>query len=44
LFLLGSWKARVTDRSWRRDGVQLVLIAGCAALAAALIGVVLRVQ
>lgn len=43
LFLLGSWKARVTGRSWRRDGLQLVLIAGAAALAAASIGLILRV-
>ena len=44
LFLLGSWKGRVTGRSWRRDGIQLVLIAGFAAMAAALIGVVLRID
>jgi len=44
LFLLGTWKARVTGRSWRRDGVQLVAIAGFAALAAALIGMFLRVS
>jgi VIT1/CCC1 family predicted Fe2+/Mn2+ transporter len=44
LFLLGMWKARVTGRSWRRDGVQLVVIAGCAAAAAAVIGTILRVS
>jgi len=44
LFVLGSWKGRVTGRSWRRDGLQLVAIAGLAALAAALIGIVLRVS
>ena len=43
LFGLGSAIATVTRRTWWRDGIRLVLIAGTAALAAALIGAVLRV-
>ncbi|HSM38606.1 MAG TPA: VIT1/CCC1 transporter family protein [Candidatus Limnocylindrales bacterium] len=43
LFGLGSAIANVTRRTWWRDGIRLVLIAGTAALAAALIGAVLRV-
>jgi VIT1/CCC1 family predicted Fe2+/Mn2+ transporter len=44
LFGLGSATAGVTRRSWWRDGLRLVLIAGTAALAAALIGSLLRVD
>ena len=44
LFGLGSWTASVTGRSWVRDGVRLVLIAGSAAAAAAIVGAVLRVS
>jgi VIT1/CCC1 family predicted Fe2+/Mn2+ transporter len=44
LFGLGSATAGVTRRSWWRDGLRLVLIAGTAALAAALIGALLRVD
>jgi VIT1/CCC1 family predicted Fe2+/Mn2+ transporter len=44
LFGLGSAAAGVTRRSWWRDGLRLVLIAGTAALAAALIGALLRVD
>lgn len=43
LFGLGSATASVTRRVWWQDGLRLVLIAGTAALAAALIGAVLRV-
>ena len=44
LFVLGAWSATVTRRPWWRDGARLVLIAGAAALAAALIGHGLRVD
>lgn len=44
LFGLGSATAGVTRRVWWRDGLRLVLIAGSAALAAALIGTLLRVD
>lgn len=43
LFALGAWTATVTRRTWWRDGLRLVLIAGAAALAAALIGATLQV-
>ena len=44
LFALGSATASITHRTWWRDGLRLVLIAGSAALAAALIGTALRVS
>lgn len=44
LFGLGSWAGGVTGRSPWRDGLRLVLIAGTAALAAALVGVILRID
>lgn len=44
LFGLGSATASVTHRIWWQDGIRLVLIAGTAALAAALIGALLRVS
>src|SRR5574338_475868 len=44
LFVLGAWSATVTRRTWWRDGVRLVFIAGAAAVAAALIGHALRVD
>ncbi len=43
LFGLGSATASVTRRIWWQDGIRLVVIAGSAALAAALIGTLLRV-
>jgi VIT1/CCC1 family predicted Fe2+/Mn2+ transporter len=43
LFALGSATASITRRTWWRDGLRLVLIAGTAALAAALIGIALRI-
>jgi VIT1/CCC1 family predicted Fe2+/Mn2+ transporter len=43
LFGLGSATASVTRRVWWQDGMRLVVIAGTAALAAALIGAGLRV-
>ncbi len=44
LFGVGSWAGAVTGRNPWRDGLRLVLIAGTAALAAALIGVILRIH
>lgn len=43
LFALGAWTATVTRRTWWRDGIRLVLIAGAAAAAAAFIGATLHV-
>jgi len=44
LFALGSATATITRRTWWRDGLRLVAIGGTAALAAALVGSVLRVD
>jgi VIT1/CCC1 family predicted Fe2+/Mn2+ transporter len=44
LFGLGTWTASVTGRSRIRDGIRLVLIAGTAALAAAIVGAMLRID
>jgi VIT1/CCC1 family predicted Fe2+/Mn2+ transporter len=44
LFGVGSWAGGVTGRTPWRDGVRLVLIAGTAALAAATIGMILRID
>ncbi|MGZ6213405.1 MAG: VIT1/CCC1 transporter family protein [Candidatus Limnocylindria bacterium] len=44
LFGVGSWAGGVTGRSPWRDGLRLVLIAGTAALAAATIGMILRID
>lgn len=44
LFGLGTWTASVTGRSRVRDGIRLVLIAGTAALAAAIVGAILRID
>jgi VIT1/CCC1 family predicted Fe2+/Mn2+ transporter len=44
LFALGAWTASVTGRRWRDEGIRLVLIAGAAAVAAAVIGSVLRID
>ena len=44
LFALGAWTASVTGRRWRDEGTRLVLIAGAAAVAAAMIGTLLRVD
>lgn len=43
LFALGSWTGRISGSSWWRDGLRLVAVAGVAALAAAVVGTVLRV-
>jgi VIT1/CCC1 family predicted Fe2+/Mn2+ transporter len=44
LFGLGTWTASVTGRSRIRDGIRLVIIAGTAALAAAIVGAILRIN
>ncbi len=44
LFGLGTWTASVTGRSRLRDGIRLVMIAGTAALAAAIVGAILRID
>jgi VIT1/CCC1 family predicted Fe2+/Mn2+ transporter len=38
LFALGSWTGRIGGAIWWQDGLRLVLVAGTAALAAALVG------
>jgi hypothetical protein len=43
LFALGMVTASITHREWWRGGARLVLIAGAAALAAALVAAALRV-
>ena len=43
LFALGSWTGRISGAVWWRDGLRLLLVAGVAASAAAVIGTVLRV-
>lgn len=44
LFALGSATATITRRTWWRDGLRLVVIGGTAALAAALVGSLLRID
>jgi VIT1/CCC1 family predicted Fe2+/Mn2+ transporter len=44
LFALGAWTASITGRRWRAEGIRLVVIAGAAALAAALVGALLHVD
>lgn len=44
LFGLGTWTASVTGRSRVRDGIRLVVIAGSAAIAAAIVGAILRID
>jgi VIT1/CCC1 family predicted Fe2+/Mn2+ transporter len=44
LFALGSWTGRISGAVWWRDGVRLLLVAGLAAVAAAAVGTVLRVE
>jgi VIT1/CCC1 family predicted Fe2+/Mn2+ transporter len=43
LFALGSWTGTISGVSWWRDGVRLLAVACGAALAAALVGTMLRV-
>ena len=42
LFALGGWKGRVTRTQPLRDGLRFVAVGGLAALAAAVLGVLLR--
>lgn len=44
IFALGSLTGRLSGHSWWRDGIRLLIVAGLAALAAAIIGNVLRVD
>lgn len=44
LFALGSATATITRSTWWRDGLRLVAIGGTAALAAALVGSLLRID
>jgi len=44
LFALGGWAGGVTGRDPWHNGIRLVLIAGTAALAAAVIGMILRID
>ena len=44
LFILGAWTTSVTGRTWWRDGLRLVIIAGAAAVAATIIGSILRID
>jgi len=43
LFALGSVTGRLSGHTWWRDGIRLLVVAGLAACAAAIIGNVLRV-
>lgn len=42
LFALGAWTGRITGQGWWRDGLRFVAIGGIAALAAALVGALLK--
>ena len=44
LFGLGSWTGRTGGAVWWRDGLRLLLVGSAAALAAAAVGAVLRVE
>ena len=44
LFALGSWTGRISGAVWWRVGGRLLLVAGLAAIAAAAVGTVLRVE
>jgi VIT1/CCC1 family predicted Fe2+/Mn2+ transporter len=44
LFALGSWTGKISGTVWWRDGLRLLLVAGAAAVAAAAVGTVLRVD
>jgi VIT1/CCC1 family predicted Fe2+/Mn2+ transporter len=44
LFTLGAWTGRLTGVVWWRDGLRLVAVAGAAAVAAAAVGTLLRVE
>ena len=44
LFTLGSWTGSISGNTWWRDGLRLLLVAGAAAVAAAVVGTALRVD
>jgi VIT1/CCC1 family predicted Fe2+/Mn2+ transporter len=44
LFALGSWTGRLIGETWWRDGLRLLAVAGAAAVAAAAVGTVMRVD
>jgi VIT1/CCC1 family predicted Fe2+/Mn2+ transporter len=44
LFVLGSVTGRMAGSSWLSEGIRLVLVAGLAALAAALVGAALQIS
>ena len=44
LFALGSVTGRLSGQTWWRDGIRLVMVAGLAAVAAAIVGTVLHVS
>jgi VIT1/CCC1 family predicted Fe2+/Mn2+ transporter len=44
LFALGSWTGRISGAVWWRDGLRMLAIAGTAAIAAAMVGNLLRVE
>jgi VIT1/CCC1 family predicted Fe2+/Mn2+ transporter len=44
LFALGSWTGKISGAVWWRDGLRLLLVAGVAAVAAAAVGTLLRVD
>jgi VIT1/CCC1 family predicted Fe2+/Mn2+ transporter len=43
LFALGSWTGRVGGAVWWREGVRLLAVGGLAAIAAGIIGAVMRI-
>ncbi len=44
LFALGSWTGRIAGHIWWQDGLRLLAVAGIAALVAAVVGTVLRID
>lgn len=44
LFALGSWTGRIAGHIWWQDGLRLLAVAGTAALVAAVVGTVLRID
>lgn len=44
LFALGSWTGRIAGHIWWQDGLRLLAVAGTAALVAAIVGTVLRIE
>ena len=44
LFALGSWTGRIAGHIWWQDGLRLLAVAGTAALVAAVVGTILRID